>query len=144
MIYLDACALVKLIREEEGSAALRAFLDEYREVDHVTSELAGTELVRVVRRANHDDQERLTVDQEAFDLQLREARDVFDAVSKVVLDTDVLDRAGAIESSHLGTLDAIQLASALGLEDALTSFVTYDKTLRKVATGVGVRVESPS
>src|SRR5688572_724733 len=49
MIYLDSCALVKLIREESESLALQAWLDERADEVMITSELARAEVLRAVR-----------------------------------------------------------------------------------------------
>ncbi|MCX9191376.1 VapC toxin family PIN domain ribonuclease [Carbonactinospora thermoautotrophica] len=143
MIYLDSCALVKLVREEDESEALRAYLDAHADVEHVTSELARAEVMRVIRRVNHDDQGRLLVTEEEFARQVADASDVLDAVSYVTLDVDLLDEAGAIRSPHVRTLDAIHLASAALLGPALTAFVTYDKRLRQAAEQAGNPVVAP-
>ncbi|MFI5533722.1 type II toxin-antitoxin system VapC family toxin [Kitasatospora sp. NPDC051853] len=144
MIYLDSCALVKLVREEAESSALRRFLDEHADLESVTSELARTEVVRVVRRANHDPHGRLTVAQEAFAAQLAEARAVLAEVDQVTIGPELLDRAGAIEAPYLRTLDAVHLASALALGLGLRWFVTYDKGLRSAAEAIGLAVVSPA
>lgn len=143
MIYLDSCALVKLVREEDESAALRAFLDARQDVDHVTSELAHAEVLRAVRRANHDDHGRLLVAEGTFAQELQDAADVLDAASQVVLDTEVLDQAGAIQAPFVKTLDAIHLASAVMVGPALMYFVTYDNGLRRAAEEVELPVAAP-
>ena len=48
LLYLDSSALVKLVREEPESAALRGFLAD---ADLVSSELVLTEVPRAIRRA---------------------------------------------------------------------------------------------
>lgn len=144
MIYLDSCALAKLVREEAESEALRGFLDERHDVEHVTSELARTELVRVVRRANHDPQGHLLVSGEAFARQLDDASNVLVSVSQLVVDTEILDQAGALESPFVRSLDAIHLASTARLGAAITEFVTYDKGLRRAAEELGMTVVAPN
>ena len=52
LFYADASALVKLVRDEPESHALRAFLAES---DIVSSELVLTEVPRAIRRAAADD-----------------------------------------------------------------------------------------
>ena len=52
LLYADASALVKLVRDEPESAALRAFLAD---ADLVSSELVLTEVPREIRRAAADD-----------------------------------------------------------------------------------------
>ncbi len=46
-------------------------------------------------------------------------------------------------SDTLRTLDAIHLASALSLGDALTSLVVYDRRLTEAAAAAGIEVVSP-
>ncbi len=48
LFYADASALVKLVRVEAESEALRAFLED---ADLVSSELVLTEVPRAIRRA---------------------------------------------------------------------------------------------
>ena len=52
LFYLDASALVKLVREEPETPALRAYLSG---ADLVSTELVLTELPRALRRAAHND-----------------------------------------------------------------------------------------
>lgn len=143
MIYLDSCALVKLIREEDGSEALREWLDERAGEVVVTSELAQAEVLRVVRRNNHTDQGVL-IDADELAAELIEAAAVLAAVAHVLVDRDVLERAGALEAPMVRTLDAIHLVSALELKPAATEFVTYDKRLAAIARATGLTVLSPS
>ncbi|OZM82852.1 type II toxin-antitoxin system VapC family toxin [Pseudonocardia sp. MH-G8] len=143
MIYLDSCALVKLIRDEDGSDALQAWLDERGDELVVTSELAQAEVLRAVRRSNHNDQGAL-IDAAELAAELAEADDVLDAIAQVSIDRDLLARAGALELPMLRTLDAIHLVSALELASVGTGFVTYDNRLAAAARAAGLRVISPS
>lgn len=141
MIYLDSCALVKLIREEDESEALQAWLDQRPDEPAVTSELAHAEVLRVVRRNNHTDQGVL-VDAGELAADLAAAGVVLGAMGHIRLDFDVLERAGALEAPMVRTLDAIHLVSALGLEP--TDVVTYDRRLGALARDAGLPVVSPS
>jgi predicted nucleic acid-binding protein len=143
LIYLDSCALVKLIREEDESLALQAWLDERADEVVVTSELARAEVLRAIRRSNHDERGEL-VDPRHFSAELDEAAGVLDAVTQVVVDRDVLDRAGALEVPMMRTLDAIHLATALDLQASTIEFVTYDRRLAKLAEVAGFEVVRPS
>jgi predicted nucleic acid-binding protein len=96
-----------------------------------------------VRRNNHTDQGVL-IDPDELAAELAEAATVLAAVGLVVLDRDVLDRAGALEAPTIRTLDAIHLVSALDLQSAATEFVTYDKRLIARARAAGLAVLSPS
>lgn len=143
MIYLDSCALVKLIREEAESSALQDWLDEREGVPMVTSELAHAEVPRVIRRNNHTDQGEL-IDSAKLTADLAEARIVLAAVGSVVLDRELLARAGALGEPMVRTLDAIHLASAHEVDLAELDFVTYDHRLAVVAGNAGLRVVAPS
>ncbi len=46
MIYLDSCALVKLVRTEDGSSALQEWLDERCDELAVTSALSRAEVLQ--------------------------------------------------------------------------------------------------
>ena len=143
MIYLDSSALVKLVRLEDGSSALRQWLDERADELQVTSELARAEVVRAIRRAAHTDRGEL-IDSAALTEQLGEAADVLAAVAQVVVDRDVLDRAGELSSPVIRTLDAIHLASAAGWDLPDEQFVTYDLRLATAARGAGMAVTAPA
>lgn len=142
MIYLDSCALVKLIREEDESAALQAWLDERADEVMVTSELARAEVHRVIRRNNHSERGEL-IDAEKLSADLDEAVAVLEAVTQVVVDRKVLDRAGALEAPMVRTLDAIHLATALDLQASTIEFVTYDRRLAAVVRQAGLAAVSP-
>lgn len=143
MIYLDSCAVVKLIREEVESAVLLSWLDARTGDLVVSSELALAEVVRVVRRNNHTDQGRL-VDAALLDAELEDARAVLDGLALVTLDRDTLRRAAALEAPLVRTLDAVHLVSALEWPAGSVQFVTYDRRLATAATDAGMTVVSPS
>ena len=143
MIYLDSCALVKLVLAEPETPALQARLAGH-DTELVTSELALTEVIRVVRRSCYDAQRRLRVDKEILDRRLTTTGDLLGEIDHVVVDTDTFLRAGMFaDDPHLGSLDALHLVCALELGVALAAFVTYDKTLANAATRLGMPVEQP-
>ncbi|MGH8966216.1 MAG: type II toxin-antitoxin system VapC family toxin, partial [Actinomycetes bacterium] len=142
VIYIDSCALVKLIRDEDGSAALQAWLDERADELVVTSELAQAEVRRAVRRSNHTDQGAL-IDADDLASELAEADDLLTAVSQISVDLELMERAGALEAPMVRTLDAIHLVSALELPSTV-EFVTYDQRLAAIARAAGLTVISPS
>ena len=51
--------------------------------------------------------------------------------------------AQTIGSTHLRSLDAIHLASAVGIADEISTFVSYDKRLLDAARAEGLTVASP-
>lgn len=146
MIYIDSCALVKLVRIEEGSVELQAWLDQRTDVLLVTSELALAEVVRVVRRNNHTSQ-GILVDAEQLALDLIDTEEILGSVDQVALDRELLIRAGASEGPMMRTLDAIHLVSALTMArdrpDGHT-FVTYDRRLATAAQETGFVVVAPA
>jgi predicted nucleic acid-binding protein len=119
LVYADASALVKLLREERESAALRAFLDG---VDLISSELVLAEIPRAVRRAAAGDPSLV------LDPMLERAAELIEALALRPLDTALLLSAGALAESALRTLDAI---------------VTYDERQAAVARMAGLRTISP-
>lgn len=129
MIYLDSSALLKLVRAETESTALRDWLTERPDEPLVTSELGRFEVLRAARRAG----ERV----------LTEARLVVGDLDLVPLDRPVQNLAADLGGPLLRTLDALHLASAVLLTDHLTAFVAYDHRLLDAAQEEGLPVASP-
>ena len=133
LFYADASALVKLVRDEPESDALRAFLAG---ADLVSSELVLTEVPRAIRRAAAHDP-RL-----ALDLLMARAADIVDAVAMLPLDRALLLAAGASAEPALRALDAIHIATAIDLSP-LDGFVSYDERQSAAARLAGLRTLSP-
>ncbi len=131
MIYLDSCALLKLVLPEEGTPELRALLSSRAAEGHATSALAQTEIARALIRVRAEPE---TADA---------AEDLLDRMLRIRITDLVLRAAGLFPARHLRTLDAIHVASAEQLEAALTAFVTYDKRLAAIAGDRGLPVHSP-
>jgi len=129
VIYLDSSALMKLVRQESETDALRDWLISQSELPVVTSELGRVEVLRAARRAGSQ--------------ALTEARAVIGDVDLVPLDRGVQDLACEIGDPRLRTLDALHLASALLLRDAVTAFVAYDARLATAARAAGLPTTSP-
>lgn len=133
VFYADASALVKLVREETETSALRAYLTG---ADVVSSELILTEIPRAVRRAvAHDPKLPL-------DRLLEQAGALIDAVALRPLDQALLAGAGALAEPALRALDAIHVASAVGLYP-IDAFVTYDERQAAAARLAGMRTIAP-
>lgn len=133
VFYADASALVKLVRDEAESEALRAFLVD---ADLVSSQLVLTEIPRAVRRAvAHDPALPL-------DLLLKRTAELIDALALCPLDRALLEGAGALAEPALRALDAIHVASAIAL-DPIEVFVTYDERQAAAARLAGLRTMSP-
>ncbi|MGI8693276.1 MAG: type II toxin-antitoxin system VapC family toxin [Geodermatophilaceae bacterium] len=127
MLYVDTSALVKLVRVEAESEALRTAL-----ADHVVAccELVLTELYRaVVRYADDEGRERV-------DLLLR-------SVELLTLDRSLLARAGRMAPAQIRSSDAIHVAAATVLGGALVALVTYDRLMASAARFHGLDVWSP-
>ncbi|MBO0887379.1 MAG: PIN domain-containing protein, partial [Acidimicrobiales bacterium] len=90
--YADASALVKLVRDEPESAALRTFVSG----DHLVScELVLTELPRATRRA-------LAMDKSLPpDILMQRSQEVLDVIALRPLDRVLLLAAGALSEPSL-------------------------------------------
>lgn len=130
MIYLDTSALVKLVFEEAESEALAAWMAERDVVAKVSSEVTAIELVRACRRVDDD--------------AVGPARQLLAGMDLVPMGADVVEQASLVGPVELRSLDAIHLASALAIHDALHTFVAYDVRLRDAAARMGLAVAAPS
>jgi uncharacterized protein len=133
VFYADASALVKLVREEPESGALRAYLDG---ADLVSSELVLTEIPRAVHRAVAQDPAL------PLDLLLGRAGDLIDALALRPLDRGLLMGAGALAEPALRAIDAIHVVSAVDL-DPIEGFMTYDERQAAAARLAGLRTMAP-
>ena len=133
VFYADASALVKLVREEAESDALRAYVEG---ADLVSSELILTEIPRAVRRAVAQDPAL------PLDLLLERAGELVDVLALRPLDRALLAGAGALAEPALRALDAIHVASAVDL-DSIQAFVTYDERQAAAARLAGLRTMAP-
>lgn len=125
--FLDSSALVKLVREEDESAALRRFLAG--STHHYASALARAEVPRAARRADARAPARAHV--------------LLDELDLIQVDEPLLADAAQVDGRDLRTLDAIHLVAAIAIRDDLDVFVTYDVRLAAAAEAEGFRVESP-
>jgi predicted nucleic acid-binding protein len=134
LIYLDACALVKFIKSEPETPALRAWrLALPAGTELVTSELAQLEVTRTLRRVGVDHQRVPYVVGQAL-------RGVY----LIDLTSTVQARATTYRTPRLGSLDAIHLASADPFRGELTEFVSYDHELASAAAEIGLPVSAPA
>lgn len=134
MIYLDACALLKFIKREKETEALRTWragLPEGTEL--VSSELSHLEITRALLRAGVDHQ-----------LVPYYAGQAMTGIYVVDLTSTVLARAMAYRRPELGSLDALHLASADPFRAELTDLITYDRELATAAEDLGFPVAAPS
>lgn len=133
LFYLDASALVKLVRAEPETDALRAFIAN---ADLLSSELALTEVPRAIRRAAALDRAL------APEPLLTRAGELLDAVALLPVDRPLLAAAGALDEPVLRALDAIHLAAAIDLSP-IDAFVSYDERQSAAARLGGLRTVQP-
>ena len=132
MIYLDSCAMIKLVVPEAESPALIEWLRQQTGDQMVTSTLAEVEVPRALRRNAP----------RALGLVSR----MLTRVDRFEVDAPVRATAGAYIDPQLRSLDAIHLATAENLVASgkrVTAFVTYDKRLAAAAADAGLTVVAP-
>ena len=134
LFYADASALVKLVRDEPESPALRAFVDD---ADLVSCELVLTEVPRAIRRAAADDT-RLPLD-----LLLDRAEETLQAIALLPLERALLLLAGSLQEPALRSLDAIHVAAAASVSP-IDAFLSYDERQDAVARLAGLRTVAPA
>jgi len=129
-LYLDSSALVKLVKAESESGALRRFLRRHPADGRVTSALARVEVVRAVSAGGP--------------AAVAHARRQLVRVDQVTVDRDLLDEAATLApGSILRSLDAIHLASARSIGAELRAIVTYDQRMTEAAVALSLMVEAP-
>lgn len=130
MIYLDTSALVKLVFEEAESDALEQWLAERQDVPKITSELSTIELVRTCRRRDES--------------AVIGARQVLVGLNLLPMTVDVIEKASLVGPAELRSLDAVHLASAMSVSEAVTAFVVYESRLGAAAGDAGLAVAAPA
>ena len=130
-LYLDSSALVKLVKLEPESAALRRFLRRHKADGRVTSALAQVEVVRAVSAGGP--------------AAVAHARRQLARVDRVNIDRVLLDGAAALApGTMLRSLDAIHLASASSIGADLRAVITYDRRMADAAIALSLVVEAPA
>ncbi len=130
-LYLDSSALVKLVKREAESSALRTYLRRRGTDGRVTSALARVEVVRALSGGGP--------------AAVAHARRQLARVDHVNLDRLLLDDAATlVPGMALRSLDAILLASARSIGADLRAFVTYDRRMADAAGAIGMVVEAPA
>ena len=117
--YLDASAIVKLVKAERESDALISSLAQWP--DRVTVAMARVEVHRALWRMGASRAEHARADS------------VLDGLVLIRIDAVILARAASFKDRNLRTLDAIHLATALTLGDDPDAFITYDARLARAA-----------
>lgn len=126
--YLDSSAILKLVVREKETAALEAYLATREGL--LTSRLSVLECRRAARRAAH---RRL----------LQAVEGVFEALYLLDITPALIDAAAALEPPLLRSLDAIQLATALSIDDPHLELITYDERQADAARASGLVAVAP-
>ena len=133
LVYTDASALVKLVREEPETAALHAFLAG---ADLISSELVLAEVPRAIRRAAARDPNL------PLPALIEHCGELLDALALLPLDRPLLAAAGALSEPALRALDAIHVAAAVGVSP-IDAFISYDQRQSAAARLAGLRTFAP-
>ncbi len=126
--YLDTSAFVKLIVAEPESPALFRYLTDWPA--RTSCALLRTEAVRAVEEHGPEATMR--------------AREGLIEIGLLTLDEALLEAAAGLDPGIVRNLDAIHLAAASSLGDALGVLVTYDDRMIEAAQLLGLPVASPS
>ncbi len=132
-LYADSSALIKLVRREPETDALRADLAG---ADLISSELVLAEVPRALQRIAAADP-RLSLR-----AALGQAGELLAALALYPVDRPLLLGAGALAEPGLRTLDAIHVASAVEL-GPVDAFVTYDERQAAAARLAGLKIRAP-
>lgn len=127
MIYLDASALVTLVTGRPYARELREFLAGAPEMPMGTSTIGFVETVRTLDRAG------------SFPTAMQDLLANFTEI----LVTDEIRDAAANLPGDVRTLDAVHIASAQAIGDALAFLVSYDKRMLDIAHSVGIPIAAP-
>lgn len=124
---MDSSALLTLLTSRSNAAALRRFLAARPGVPMATSTLGFVETVRQLDKVG------------SFPNALA---DLDGLVTEILLTEDVRNLATRVSAS-LRSLDAIHVASALTIGEALDSLITYDKRMLDAAREAGLAAFAP-
>ena len=125
--YLDSSAIVKLAVSEPESATLRRYLA--RRHAWVSSALARVEVGRALLPLGA--------------VATRRGGEVLARIDLVRINDRVLADAATLLPAELRALDAIHVATARLLGDALARVITYDDRMAEAARGLGLSVVAP-
>ena len=127
-LYLDSSAIVKLVVDETESDELTRMIESTDAV-LTTSFISEIECVRAVNRISAD---------------LRDvAMERLHGFVVLPLTDSIRSRTMSIMPGALRSLDAIQLSTAIEIQDSLEGFVSYDFKLNEAARSFGLSVLAP-
>ena len=125
--YLDTSAFLKLLVEEDGSAAMREWAVVHESL--WSSQLLRTEALRATSR--------LDISDDAVEIAL-------ESVSLIMPSVATFYTAGHLAPHSLRSLDALHLATALEMGNDLEGIVTYDDRLIAASRDASLIVVSPA
>jgi predicted nucleic acid-binding protein len=129
LLYCDSSALVKLVVNEPESDALESWLATQPEPALISSVVARTEVIRAIGRSDPS--------------AVTPAQELLEAVSVVELDAALADEAAGLQPALMRTIDALHVASALRISEALGVLVSYDDRMLAAAREHGLTAASP-
>lgn len=130
-LYLDSSALVKLVKREAESDALRRFLRQRPRDIRVTCALSRVEVVRAVAGGGP--------------AAVAQAWRQLARVNQINLHRDLLDSAATLAPGvAFRSLDAIHLAAALSMGSELGGLICYDHRMQEAAGALGMVVQAPA
>lgn len=127
MIYLDASAIVTLVAGRRHAPELRDLFAKKPAMPMGTSTVGLIETVRTLDQIG-DYPDAMT--------------DLVGGLTEILVTEEVRDAAARLPNGAR-TLDAVHIASAQILDDALEVLVTYDKRMYDVARSIGLPVAAP-
>ncbi len=127
-IYADSSAIIKLIKEEEESSAVRS-LFSHEICTSILSVLEVSRFVEVFRpRVSFDEFNRITQDAYFVDLS-----------------TPLMIHLSNLKlPNFVKTLDSIHLGTAFLLKLSIDAILTYDKKMQMGAEMMGLKVLAPA
>ena len=125
--YLDTSAFLKLLVEEDGSAAMREWAVVHESL--WSSQLLRTEALRATSR--------LDISDDAVEIAL-------ESVSLIMPSVATFYTAGHLAPHSLRSLDALHLATALEMGNDLEGIVSYDDRLIAASRDASLVVVSPA
>jgi len=147
--YFDSSALVKAYIAETGTNWVQAILDNPQHRISISA-LAEVEVISALtRRFNEGDLTQIELDQAGDDLHLDCATYISAHVTNQILESALL----YARNHSLRAYDAVQLASAMAVRDALLiiqgnainfTLVSADNALNEAARREGLQVEDPN
>jgi hypothetical protein len=128
VIYLDASALITLVTGRRPFAPeLHDFLAHSPEVPMGTSTIGFVETVRTLDRVG------------SYPTAMQ---DLLASFTEILVTDEIRDAAASLPGG-VRTLDAVHIASAQAIGDALAVLVSYDKRMLDITHSMGIPIASP-